>query len=230
VSYDLRIMRSLYVSLLVAAAVACAPAPPESEAPISEAGPIVIEAESFDRQTLTDVRQWYVTSAVAGAPVELRDLDPSHAASASGGAYLEILPDTRATPEEELVVGQNFINEPGQMAVLEYEVEFNEAGRYYVWVSIYSTGPDDNGIHVGLDGEWPESGRRMQWCEGKDAWTWASRQRTEEEHCGVPGLIYLGVATSGPHVVQFTMREDGIEFDRFVLTTDAAFDPATLEQ
>lgn len=222
------IMRSIYASLFVVAAVACTPAPPEPESVVLEVKPIVIEAESFDRQTLTDVRQWYVTSATRSAPAELRDLDPSHAASASGGAYLEILPDTRATPEEELVVGENFINEPGQMAVLEYEVEFNEAGRYYVWASIYSTGPDDNGIHVGLDGEWPDSGRRMQWCEGKDAWTWASRQRTEEEHCGVPGLIYLDIATPGPHLVQFSMREDGLEFDRFALTQDADFDPAEL--
>jgi hypothetical protein len=221
-------MRSCCGLLLVVFAVACSQAPPEAESPVGEVGPIVIEAESFDRQTLTDVRQWYVTSASASAPEGLRDLDPSHAASASGGAYLEVLPDTRATPEEELVVGQNFINEPGQMAVLEYEVEFNEAGRYYVWASIYSTGPDDNGIHVGLDGEWPDSGRRMQWCEGKDAWTWASRQRTEEEHCGVPGLIYLDVAAPGPHVLQFSMREDGFEFDRFALTMDADFDPAVL--
>lgn len=224
------IMRSIYASLVVVAAVACTPAPPEAVSLVNELGPIVIEAESFDRQTLTDVRQWYVTSATQSAPAELRDLDPSHAASASGGAYLEILPDTRATPEEELVVGENFINEPGQMAVLEYEVEFNEAGRYYVWASIHSTGPDDNGIHVGLDGEWPDSGRRMQWCDGKDAWTWASRQRTEEEHCGVPGLIYLDVATPGPHLVQFSMREDGLEFDRFALTQNADFDPAMLKE
>lgn len=223
-------MRTTCISLILAVVVACTQAPPETESMVTEAGPIVIEAESFDRQSLTDVRQWYVTSATEGAPPELRDLDPSHAASASGGAYLEILPDTRATPEEELVVGENFINEPGQMAVLEYDLEFNAAGRYYVWVSIYSTGPDDNGIHVGLDGEWPDSGRRMQWCEGKDAWTWASRQRTEEEHCGVPGLIYLDVPTPGPHVVQFSMREDGFEFDRFALTMDADFDPVMLDE
>ena len=223
-------MRSVLALLLVSVTIACTQAPAELESPVGEAGPIVIEAESFDRQTLTDVRSWYATSAMEAAPRELRDLDPSHAESASGAAYLEILPDTRATPEEELVAGENFMNEPGKMAVLEYEVEFIEAGRYYVWASIYSTGPDDNEIHVGLNGEWPESGRRMQWCDGKDAWTWASAQRTEEEHCGVPGLIYLDVATPGPHVVQFSMREDGLEFDRFALTMDADFDPSTLKE
>lgn len=201
--------------------MACVPTQPE----LADAtGPIVVEAEAFDRQSKTDVRQWYITSATE-QPSGLRDLDPSHAASASGGAYLEILPDTRSNPEEELVVGENFINVPGEMAVLEYDVEFPAAGRYFVWVSIYSTGPDDNGIHVGLDGEWPESGQRMQWCDGKNAWTWASQQRTEEEHCGVPGLIYLDVATPGPHVVQFSMREDGFEFDRWAMTTEASADP-----
>lgn len=200
----------------------------DSLEPLKPDGPIIVEAEAFDRQTKTDVRQWYITSATE-QPSGLRDLDPSHAATASGGGYLEILPDTRSNPEEELVVGENFINVPGEMAVLEYDVEIPTAGRYYVWVSIYSTGPDDNGIHVGLDGEWPESGQRMQWCDGKNAWTWASQQRTEEEHCGVPGLIYLDVETPGPHVVQFSMREDGFEFDRWAMTIEADADPLSFD-
>jgi hypothetical protein len=222
-------MRPIVFVVLLAVSFGCSPAPPEAvEVSIPE-GPIVVEAEAFDRQTETDVRQWYVTSATDAPPDALRDLDPSHAASASSDAYLEILPDTRATPDEELIVGENFINVPGEMAVLEYDVEFATAGRYYVWVSIYSTGPDDNGIHVGIDGTWPESGQRMQWCDGKDAWTWASQQRTEDVHCGVPGLIYLDVETPGPHVIQFSMREDGFEFDRWAMTTDPEMAPATLD-
>ena len=111
------------------------------------------------------------------------------------------------------------------MGVLIYKVKFAAAGRYFVWVSAHSTGPEDNSIHVGLNGEWPESGKRMQWCEGKNAWTWASKQRTAVTHCGEPGKIWLDVPSAGEHRVQFSMREDGFRFDRFQLTTDPNHTP-----
>ena len=46
-----------------------------------------------------------------------------------------------------------------------------------------------------------------------------------ENHCGIPHAIYLDVATAGDHTVQFSMREDGFEFDAFLLTTDREFVP-----
>lgn len=104
------------------------------------------------------------------------------------------------------------------MAILHYRIYINNPGRYYVWVRAYSTGTEDNGIHVGINGEWPESGQRLQWCEGKNDWTWESKQRTQEQHCGVPELIYLDIPEAGLHDIQFSMREDGFEFDKFVLT------------
>jgi hypothetical protein len=104
------------------------------------------------------------------------------------------------------------------MAILHYKVQINNPGKYYVWVRAYSTGTEDNGIHVGIDGTWPESGQRLQWCDGKHAWTWESKQRTHEVHCGVPELIYLDIKQAGEHEIQFSMREDGFEFDKFVLT------------
>ena len=73
--------------------------------------------------------------------------------------------------------------------------------------------------------EWVESGKRMQWCEGKDAWTWESKQRTEAVHCGEPYLIYLDIDRTGEHIIHFSMREDGFEFDKFLLTTDMNFIP-----
>ena len=143
---------------------------------------------------------------------EFRDI------GSSGQAYLEILPDTRRNHQEKLIAGENFSNQPGQLGLLHYQIFFNNPGRYYVWVRAYSTGSEDNGIHVGLNGQWVESGQRMQWCEGKEQWTWASKQRTQEVHCGVEKLIYLDIDTPGRHTVSFSMREDGFEFDKFVLS------------
>ncbi len=60
------------------------------------------------------------------------DGDPPYLADASGGAYLEILPDTRRTHDDPLVTGENFSDEPGRLAVLHYIVHFDTPGRYYV--------------------------------------------------------------------------------------------------
>ncbi len=164
---------------------------------------VEVEAESFFALEKSEVRKWSVHRSIPGA---------------SGGAHIEVLPDTRRTHDDKLVVGENFSNKPGEMAVVSYRVRVPEPGRYYVWVRAYSTGTEDNGIHVGIDGQWPASGARMQWCEGKNTWRWESRQRTEANHCGEPGKIWLDIPTAGDHIVSFSMREDGFRMDKFLLT------------
>ncbi|MBN2314415.1 MAG: DUF5060 domain-containing protein, partial [Sedimentisphaerales bacterium] len=185
-------------------------------------GQVAVEAEHFAVQTETEKRQWYITTTDRTPDVS-PDGDENHADSASGGAYLEILPDTRRTHDNKLIQGDNFSNEPGKMAVLVYPVHFNTPGRYYVWVRAYSTGSEDNGLHAGLDGVWPESGQRLQWCEGKRSWRWESKQRTQKEHCGEPYKIYLDIEQPGLHTIEFSMREDGFEFDKWLMTTNRDF-------
>ena len=182
-------------------------------------GLLAAEAEDFIGQTLTEKRRWYITT-VDKTPDVAPDGDDSHAATASSGAYLEVLPDTRRTHGDKLIGGENFSNEAGKMAVLTYLVHVNTPGRYYVWVRAHSTGSEDNGLHVGLDGTWPASGQRLQWCEGKRTWRWESKQRTQKVHCGEPYKIYLDIETPGLHTISFSMREDGFEFDKWLMTTD----------
>lgn len=186
-------------------------------------GLVAVEAEHFVRQELTEVRAFYITSANHTPDIE-PDGDPPHVAGAAGGAYVEVLPDTRRTHDDKLIRGENFSNEPGKLAVLTYRVHFTNPGRYYVWVRAYSTGPEDNGLHVGINGTWPDSGQRLQWCEGKRSWRWESKQRTQQEHCGEPHKIYLDVPSAGIHEIQFSMREDGFEFDRWLMTMDRDFE------
>jgi len=185
-------------------------------------GIVAVEAEHFYKQTKNEKRAWYITSSKAVSDVK-PDGDEPNVGGASGGAYVECLPDTRRTHGDKLISGENFSNTAGAMAVLHYKVYFNTPGRYYVWARAYSSGPEDNGLHVGLNGEWPASGQRLQWCEGKNAWRWESKQRTEAVHCGEPYKIFLDVATAGEHEVMFSMREDGFEFDKFFLTTNREF-------
>ena len=190
-----------------------------------ENGHVAVEAEYFYKQSNTEVRQWYRTLQDEFAQVG-RDEDAQHCEGASNNSYIEILPDERITHSDKLEQGKNFTNNAGTMAVVHYKVKFNNPGRYYVWVRAFSTGTEDNGVHVGFNDTWPESGQRMQWCDGKENWTWASKQRTKEEHCGVPYQIYLDIEKTGVHEIQFSMREDGFEMDKFILTQNKDFEPS----
>lgn len=182
-------------------------------------GMVTVEAENFVLQEATDKRAWYIHTAQKTSEV-LPDGDENHAKTASGNAYVEILPDTRRTNADKLISGENFSNEPGKLGILSYPVKFNTPGRYYVWVRAYSTGAEDNGLHVGIDGTWPDSGQRLQWCAGKQSWWWESKQRTAKEHCGEPYKIFLDITEPGMHMITFSLREDGFEFDKWIMTTD----------
>lgn len=179
-------------------------------------GIVAVEAEHYFRQTQCEVRCWKTIDGNSGTKATLQGDSPY--LSASGKSYIEVLPDTRVTHDDPLIEGENFSNEPGELAVVSYKVEFSNPGKYYVWVRAFSTGTEDNGIHAGIDDRWPDSGRRMQWCEGKNEWTWESRQRTDSVHCGEQKLIFLEVPDKGEHIISFSMREDGFRFDKFILT------------
>ena len=185
-------------------------------------GLVAVEAEHFFQQTKNEKRAFYLTHADE-TPTVKPDGDAAHVGGASGGAYLEILPDTRRTHGDKLIKGENFSPVAGQMAILSYKVNFSNPGRYYVWVRAHSTGSEDNGLHVGLNGEWPATGQRLQWCQGKRSWYWESKQRTEKQHCGEPYKIFLDIEKAGLHTISFSMREDGFEFDKWLMTKDRNF-------
>lgn len=187
-------------------------------------GVITIEAESFARQTLNEKRSWHITSATA-TPEVTPDGDPVHLEGASGGAYIELLPDTRRSHDDKLINGENFANTGGTMAVLSYPVKVSAPGRYFIWVRAYSTNSEDNGLHFGIDGEWPESGARWQTVQ-KDGWNWDCKQRTEKEHTGVPMQLWLDIDKAGDHELLMSMREDGIEVDQIILASSVGFRPA----
>jgi|GEM_PF-2635767 len=189
---------------------------------------IVIEAEDYESQHNDDIRRWFIFNAET-PQANMSDSDPNHAQGASAGSYIEILPDTRTTHDDELIRGQNFTIQAGTIGVLKYPVFFDRPGTYYVWARAFSTGSEDNGVHIGLNDQWPESGKRLQLCQGKHQWTWSSAQRTKENHCGTPKTITLNVPSKGVHNIMISMREDGFELDKLLLTTNPNYSPSGLE-
>lgn len=186
-------------------------------------GFLEVEAEAFHNNSNNESpRKWYLRSEKSPAPFsKVTD----HTASASGKSYIEALPDTRVTHGDALIQGENFFPVPGTGGVVSYKVKINNPGTYYVWVKAYSSGPEDNGLHVGVDGAWPESGQRIQLCKGKNKWTWSSAQRVPENHCGYAQTITLNFENAGEYVISFSMREDGFELDKWILAKDNNFIP-----
>jgi len=181
---------------------------------------IRVEAEDFVTQRLTEKRKW---CRKQNCPEEWQRI-------ASGREdFIAITPDSRLTHDDRLIRGENFTNKPGKMAVISYDIDFPMAGRWYVWVRTFSRGSEDNSVHVGLNGDWPESGARMQYCPGRNQWYWDSRQRTIEDHCGVIGGIWIDVPSAGQHSVEFSMREDGFIMDAFYLTLSSQM-PSILQK
>ncbi len=189
-------------------------------------GFLEVEAEAFHHNTNNGTkRDWYIRSAQTKVSITNEE-NAKHIEKASGGgAYIEALPDTRITHDDPLIHGENFFPIAGIGGIVSYKVKINTAGKYYVWASAFSSGTEDNGVHVGLDEEWPESGARMQWCEDKNQWKWSSAQRMPDNHCGTPNSIFLIFETPGDYIVSFSMREDGFEMDRWILTQDSSFKP-----
>lgn len=187
-------------------------------------GIVVVEAESFASQHKDTLRRWFIIDNDSQA-LPYADPDLPHVGNASANAYIEILPDTRTNHFEPIVRQENFSNVPGQVAILSYPVYFETPGTYIVWARAYSSGSEDNGVHFGINNTWPVSAQRLQLCNGKHKWTWSSAQRVKHNHCGTPKTVTLEVKNAGVHNIMVSMREDGFELDKFILTTDKNYVP-----
>ncbi len=172
-------------------------------------GFIQVEAESFHSSNSDGtLRQWIMVQG------------DSIAALASGKSYMAIQPPTETTVAEALSKRTTLLADSGSVAMLSYKVYFNTSGLYYVWVSSYSPGNTNNTLRVGVDGYWPESSAWLQWCNGKDEWTWSSAQGREDKPCGTPSTIKLTILESGYHTISFAGAKAGFKFDQFILTLD----------
>jgi hypothetical protein len=185
-------------------------------------GVVAVEAEHFYKQSNHQVRRWYINSAFHKSNVK-PDPDQAPADSASGKAYIEVLPDNFVTLDDPIIEGENLGIKTG-LAVVHYKVHFSKTGRYYIWSRIRSNDGEDNTMHAGIDGKFPKTSAILQFPKEQKRWFWNNRIRNnipEPEGQGTRALVE--VKDTGVHDIQFCMREDGHEFDKFILTTDSTF-------
>jgi hypothetical protein len=103
----------------------------------------------FHAQKNSNKRTWHIVDEKHKKMVG-NDHDSLEYKTASNKTFVELLPDTFVSHDDELILGVDFSNEPG-LSVLEYKVRFQTPGSYYVWVRAFVTGTENNGIGFAFD-------------------------------------------------------------------------------
>ncbi|MFH1550113.1 MAG: LamG-like jellyroll fold domain-containing protein, partial [Planctomycetota bacterium] len=168
-------------------------------------GIVSVEAEDYDENTPKPPHTWeYITEAAGGF---------TPPGGWSGGAAMQSTPTTPAA-------GAGF-NDPADFLAnsprLDYEVNFVKTGTHYVWVLAWGLDGNSDSLHSGLDGEHVPTADRIGGINNNLTWTNSAYQDPER--------IMFDVPTTGIHILNIWMREDGSVVDKIVLTTDPAYRP-----
>jgi hypothetical protein len=143
----------------------------------------------------------------------------------SGTGYMVPLPNVNYNVNTNIYNGPGGTNRAADCG-LAYNVYFQDAGKYYIWCRGWgdsSPGPAQNkSCNFGIDWVEQSSSFRMGGGPGfpQGAWNWDNINAQSSQPC------YLTVATSGWHVINLWMREDGFVCDKFLLTTNATYSPS----
>jgi hypothetical protein len=99
---------------------------------------------------------------------------------------------------------------------LDFEVDFIKTGTHYIWIRAWGAGGNDDSCHAGLDG------REIDTCDRMSGWsgiyTWSNGTMDDPPST-------FEVTSTGLHILNIWMREDGIIIDKIVLTTNPDYVP-----
>ena len=118
-----------------------------------------------------------------------------------------------AGPNGGLKVDANII---GNAPRLDFKVNFSTPGTYYVWFRGEAPDYASDSVHVGIDGAEPTTANNTS-RNGLNEFGWSNYRSG-----GAPTIT---VATAGVHTVNVWMREDGVVFDKLLLTPSASYTP-----
>jgi hypothetical protein len=178
--------------------------PPDSEPPDAEPPP----AEPPDSGSSSDgIVSIEVENYASNVGVGGHYWEPTLDSGASGGGSLQALPNSGTTRTQDYVV-----NSPR----LDFDVNFSESGRYYVWVRGRGPSGKDDSLHVGLNGQVQSRGERISGFTS--SWTWSGKTMGGNR-------ASIDVSVAGAQQLTVWMREDGTEIDKIVLTRDSSLGP-----
>ncbi|MEM0965349.1 MAG: sulfatase-like hydrolase/transferase [Verrucomicrobiota bacterium] len=158
-------------------------------------GLVVMEAEHFSSQNpgtnAASGSTWTTTTSEAGF---------------SGDAALEVTPNAQVN-----------VLDSDDGPRLDYAINFQTAGTYYVWIRTLGPSAQDNSLHAGLDGVIASTGGNG--LVSSRRWEWVNAVKANS--------LTLQVDAPGVHTFNVWMREDGTLFDKAILTTDPNFTPSS---
>lgn len=156
-----------------------------------EGGRISIEAENYDDNVPVGSHSWDLVTP----------------AGCSGTGAMQATPNINTSNDTDYTTAS---------ARLDYVVNFDQTGIYYIWIRGQGASSRDDSLHVGIDGAANTSGDRIS--SFTDSWSWS-----QDTMDGVVATI--DVATAGEHTINVWMREDGLVFDKIVLTALSDYVP-----
>jgi lysophospholipase L1-like esterase len=99
---------------------------------------------------------------------------------------------------------------------LDYEINFVKTGLHYVWVRGLGATLADDSLHLGLDGVALTTSNRISNFSSILGWSNIQMGGT---------VATVSVSSVGTHTLNVWMREDGMVFDKVILTTSSNYVP-----
>jgi len=132
-------------------------------------------------------------------------------------------PDTSGSSEQAMPTTGVNVGDSTDGPKLEYDLKFVDTGTFSVWIRLLG-GAQSGSVHVGMDGAAPVTyggrgiGANAPW--NNTTWMW------DGEVDGVPGpnrvRVTVDVSSADYHTLQVYMRQDGVAFDKMVVSKDSA--------
>jgi hypothetical protein len=133
--------------------------------------------------------------------------EPDYQNGYSGHAAIRALPDNGT-----------YYDDTNSAARLDYNVNFNNAGTYYVWVRGFTTDTGDDSIHVGVDGINNNLNGNIK-INTDNTWIWSNTTLGNTTST-------VSILSPGIHTINIWMREDGFRLDKIVFTRNASYLPS----
>ena len=103
-------------------------------------------------------------------------------------------------------------------AEVSYDITFTKTGTHYLWMRYIAVDNDARSFHLLLDGAVVRDDVTM--VDNFTNWQW--RRRDDNNN-----LLGVTITSVGTHRLTVRHREDGMKFDKFILTTDINFTPGS---
>lgn len=151
-------------------------------------GSIVIEAEGFNRSTSGQGDSWQKVAAPTGF---------------SDTGAMQAMPNNGTSLKNSL-----------EGPTLQYDINFQTTGTYYIAVRGYGPSASDNSVHIGLNNIPVTVNQGNALTDWGLAYVWREQSDT--------GVVFsINVTAAGVSTLTIWMREDGVIIDKIWLTKDA---------